>query len=126
MTDPQLAALPNAGHGLPQFVIRNVEVALRLRDNGDAITTFERVRAVDSEFPFSKLDLARALMFGGRLTEAISLFESLEKAGSRLPRRLTPHYLAYAYVMAGRREEAQKLAPTKGSPYSETIFYTAL
>jgi tetratricopeptide (TPR) repeat protein len=92
----------------------------------DAIATFERVRAVDPEFALVKMDLARALTFGGRVNEAISLFESVERPSSRLPARLSPHYMAYAYVMAGRRAEALQLSPTKGSPHSETVFYTAL
>jgi serine/threonine-protein kinase len=92
----------------------------------EAVNTFERLRTVDPEFPSSKMFLARALLFAGRLKEALSLFETVEKPGSRLPSRVPPHYLAYAYVMAGRREQARKLAPTKGSPHSETILYTAL
>jgi TolB-like protein len=92
----------------------------------EAVATFERLRAVDPEYPFAKMFLARALLLAGRLNEALSLFETVEQAGSGLPRRLPPHFVAYAYVKAGRREEAQKLTPTKGSPYSETIYYTAL
>jgi tetratricopeptide (TPR) repeat protein len=92
----------------------------------DAVRSFERLRTVDPEFPNSKMFLARALLFAGRSKEALSLFETVEPAGSRMPRRVPPHYLAYAYVKAGRREEAEKLVPTKGSPQSETIYYTAL
>src|SRR5712691_1336933 len=53
----------------------------------------------------------------------MSLIEEGETAGKPV---LPPHYLAHAYIKAGRREEAEKLVPTKGSPYSETIFYAAL
>jgi serine/threonine-protein kinase len=92
----------------------------------EAVNTFERLRTVDPAFPNSKMFLARALLFAGRLKEALALFETVEEPGSRMPRRVPPHFLAYAYVTAGRFEEAQKVAPTKGSPNSETIYYAAL
>jgi tetratricopeptide (TPR) repeat protein len=100
--------------GVVQFIAGRYE---------DAIATFKRLRAVDPEFPFAPMYLARALIFAGRVDEALSLVEERKKAGKPF---LPPHFLAHAYVMAGRREDAQKLAPTKGSPYSETIYYVAL
>jgi serine/threonine-protein kinase len=92
----------------------------------DAVATFKRIRAVDPEYPFTKMYLARALMFAGSADEGLSLAMSVGKPGSRNQPLLPPHFRACAYVMAGRRDEAQKLAPVKGSPYSETIYYTAL
>jgi TolB-like protein len=89
----------------------------------DAVATLERLRAVDPEFFAAKGFLARALAFGGRVKEAMSLIEEGEQAGKPV---LPPHYLAHVYVKAGRREEAEKLVPVKGSPYSEMIVYAAL
>jgi hypothetical protein len=80
------------------------------------------VRAVDPEFPFTSMFLARALMFGGRLSEALLLIDESEKAGPPLPL----HYLAHAYVRSGRREDARKLAQYIDNPYAETIFFAAL
>jgi hypothetical protein len=100
--------------GVVQFIVGRYE---------DAIATFERLRAVDPEFPFTRMFLGRALIFAGRVDEALSLVEERKKAGKPF---LPLHFLAHAHVMAGRREDAQKLAPTKGSPYSETIYYVAL
>ena len=89
----------------------------------DAIGTLERVRAVDPEFPYVDMFLPRALMFGGRLAEALSLIDEVKNAG-RPP--LPPHYLAHAYVMSDRREDARNLAAVIEGPYAETIFYAAL
>lgn len=89
----------------------------------DAVATLERLRAVDPEFFAAKGFLARALAFGGRVKEAMSLIEEGEQAGKPV---LPPHYLAHVYVKAGRREEAEKLVPVKGSPYSEMIVDAAL
>jgi tetratricopeptide (TPR) repeat protein len=52
----------------------------------DAVATFERLRAADPEFPFAKMYLARPLLFGGRLKEALSLFESPRVCQSGAPR----------------------------------------
>ena len=89
----------------------------------DAVGTFERVRAVDPEYPYINMFLPRALMFAGRVDEALSLVEERTRAGKR---SLPPHYLAHLYVKAGRREEAEKLVPTKDSPYSEMVLAVAL
>jgi len=41
----------------------------------EAINTFQRVRAVDPNFPWIDMQLARALTFAGRPTEALAVYE---------------------------------------------------
>lgn len=96
----------------------------------EAIETLERVRAADPGFPFARVFLGRALLFAGRLEEALPMLEGLD--GNNLGRfkaagaRRGP-WLAQAYVMAGRREEAQALvAEHAGSAPSLVIIHTAL
>ena len=88
----------------------------------EAIDTLQRVRAVEPDFPFVDSFLARALTFADKLAEALPVFERMKKqAGEPSP------YVAPAYVMAGRREEAEKLvAASEGFPYSLAIIYAAL
>ena len=86
----------------------------------EAIANLERVRAVDPDFPFADLFLARALTFAGRLPEALRLWERL-KAETR------PHFwMAHAYVMAGRRAEVEKIAAAADHPLHLAIIYAAL
>jgi TolB-like protein/tRNA A-37 threonylcarbamoyl transferase component Bud32 len=86
----------------------------------EAIANLQRVRAVDSDFPFADLFLARALTFAGRLPEALRLWET-SKAQQR------PHFwMAHAYVMAGRRAEVEKIAAATDHPLHLAIIYAAL
>ena len=48
---------------------------------------------------------ARALLLKGRLNEATAIFEKQDRAGTG-----SPGFLGYAYALAGRREEAEKVA----------------
>jgi tetratricopeptide (TPR) repeat protein len=48
---------------------------------------------------------ARALLQKGRLNEATAIFEKQDQAGTG-----SPGFLGYAYAMAGRRDEAEKVA----------------
>jgi TolB-like protein/DNA-binding winged helix-turn-helix (wHTH) protein/Tfp pilus assembly protein PilF len=48
---------------------------------------------------------ARALLQKGRLSEATAIFEKQDQAGTG-----SPGFLGYAYAMAGRRAEAEKVA----------------
>jgi len=48
---------------------------------------------------------ARALMLKGRLSEATAIFKKQDEAGTG-----SPGFLGYAYAMAGRRADAQKVA----------------
>ena len=86
----------------------------------EAIANVERVRAVDPDFPFADLFLARALTFAGRLPEALRLWD-----GSTAEPR--PHFwMAHAYVMAGRRAEVEKIAAATDHPLHLSIIYAAL
>jgi eukaryotic-like serine/threonine-protein kinase len=85
----------------------------------EAIANLERVRAVDPAFPYANLYLGRALMFAGRLSEAIPLLEN-EGVGAQ-------QFLAHAFIRTGRRAEAEKLATAhRGYPFREAIIYAGL
>jgi TolB-like protein/Tfp pilus assembly protein PilF len=84
----------------------------------DAVRTFQRVLAADPEFPLGP-HFARALMWSGRLSEASALLEG-RGPGSH-------QFLAQAYVLAGRRADAERLAAAnRGYPFREAIIHAAL
>ena len=86
----------------------------------EAIANLERVRAVDPSFPFGDLFFARALTFAGRLAEALPLWETRkDEPGWQF-------WMAYAYVMAGRRAEVERMAAAHDHPYRLAIIYAAL
>ena len=86
----------------------------------EAIANLQRVRAVDPGFPFGDLFLARALTFAGRLAEALPLWETRkDEPGWQF-------WMAYAYVMAGRRAEVETMAAAHDHPYRLAIIYAAL
>ena len=98
-----------------------------------AIDLLQRVRAVDPRFPTADVVLARALACSGRANEALALYDLIESQkpdGAVLPSRApegAPHYKAYAYVKAGRRSDAERLAAENDQfPYRATIIYAAL
>jgi tetratricopeptide (TPR) repeat protein len=103
------------------------EVQIQAGRYEEAINTLKRVRAIDPDFPFADAHLARALMFGGRPAEALPLFD---KMGSRRVGRSVarPPRLALAYVMLGRRAEAEQVAAehTDGPPSVLAEIYAAL
>jgi tetratricopeptide (TPR) repeat protein len=82
----------------------------------EAVDTFERVRDTDPDFPIPHY--ARALTFTGRWAESIAL---LETGPGYAP------WLGYAYVRAGRRADAEKLALAhRHFPFRTANIYTAL
>ncbi len=97
---------------------------------GEAIDTFQRVRAVEPDFPFVESWLGRALTLAGRLAEAVPMLEKLD--GHNLGRFKAPQarrapWLARAYVMTGRRAEAETLVVGhEDSPSGLAIIYAAL
>ncbi len=113
----------------------------------EAIDTFQRVLAVDPDFPYAEGAHARALMYAGRLAEAVPLMEKhdsryrylrrreeigragREEIGRRVAAgkiRQNP-WLALAYVRTGRRAEAETLAVQHGdSPCTVAIIFAAL
>ena len=96
----------------------------------EAIDLLHRVRAVDPQLPVANVVLARALACRGRLDEALALYESMPPDGAPPAARVgegVPQYLAYAYVKAGRRSDAERLAAANARyPYRATIIYAAL
>ena len=86
----------------------------------EAIVNLQRVRAVDPDFPFAELFLARALTFGGRLPEALRLWDGWQAE----PR--PEFWMAHAYVMAGRRAEVETIAAANDHPLRLAIIYAAL
>jgi tetratricopeptide (TPR) repeat protein len=98
-----------------------------------AIDLLQRVRAVDPRFPTADVVLARALACSGRVNEALALYDLIESQKpdgapllSRAPEG-APHYQAYAYVKAGRRSDAERLAAENDQyAYRATIIYAAL
>ncbi len=82
----------------------------------EAVDTFERVREADPDFP--TLHYARALTHVGRLPEAISLLGTAPGNAA---------WLGYAYVRAGRRADAEKLAVVhRGFPFRAAHINAAL
>jgi serine/threonine-protein kinase len=80
----------------------------------EAIETFRRVYAIDSDFPFVRPYLARALMLAGRLSEVPSLenTDRMEKA--------------LLYVRTGQRAEAEKLVAVMDNPFIEALVYAVM
>jgi serine/threonine-protein kinase len=80
----------------------------------EAIETFRRVYAIDSDFPFVSAYLARALMMAGRLSEVSSLenTDRMEKA--------------LVYVRTGQRAEAEKLVAVMDNPFNEALVYAVM
>jgi predicted Zn-dependent protease len=92
----------------------------------EAAETFQRIRAVDPDFPFVQFWLGRSLGFAGEPDQAIRLLEPL--TGQHLGRlkasgaRHTP-WLAQVYVMKGRRADAEALAEEhKNGPTSAAVY----
>jgi tetratricopeptide (TPR) repeat protein len=99
----------------------------------EAIDLLQRIRAVDPKLPFADVFLARALACRGRVDEALALYDVIESEGPagassslRGPEGVA-QYLAYAFVKAGRRSDAQRLAIDNADyPYRATLIYAAL
>jgi tetratricopeptide (TPR) repeat protein len=77
----------------------------------EAIDAFNRVRAVDPDFPFVNTHLFRSLIFAGKPAEALPLLEPLDGRHLGRFKGWSQHaWLAQAYVSTGRRAEAEALA----------------
>ncbi len=85
----------------------------------EAIANLQRVRAVDPDFPFADLFLARALTFAGRLPRHYPVGAAKRRTG------LAAFWMAYAYVMAGRRAEVERIAAAHVNPFRLAIIYAA-
>ena len=93
------------------------EVELFSGRYAQAVETFERLTNVDPDFPFARSYLARALILTGRVNEALRLLEpGMPFLG-----------LGRAYVITGRRAEAERLATEwEGYPYRLAVIAAAL
>ena len=89
----------------------------------EAINTLQRVRAIEPDFPYADVFLARALVFAGRPAEALQVFERTEPAGRKTaprPRRNPRMVLAYVALghargggSAGRRACGRRRLPPR-------------
>jgi tetratricopeptide (TPR) repeat protein len=83
----------------------------------EAVETFQSVIDAEPDFPFARSYLARALILLGKVNEALPLLEP----GIPFPG------LGHAYVITGRRAEAEKLiAEWEAHPYWVTVVAAAL
>jgi len=108
-----------AGHDpLSLDVKREIgEVQLFAGRYTEAVDTFRGITEQEPDFPFVQAFLAKALAFSGGAEEAIKLLDV--EAGSP--------WLAHAYVTAGRRAEAERLAAElKDYPYRLAVASAAL
>ena len=76
----------------------------------DAAIYYERALALRPDLPVARVGVAREHIRHGRLGEARALLDFLEKPGASQLYSLEPlEILAYAYMNAGKREEALEL-----------------
>jgi serine/threonine-protein kinase len=106
------------------------QVQLESGQYEEAVSAFERVRAIESDFPFLGTLLGRALVFAERPTEALSVFERTEPHRPRGPHqkpRANPR-MVLAYLGLGMRAEAEALAAEHADqpPSTLAIIYAAL
>ena len=109
------------------------EIGLVQMENGqydEAVSTFERVRATEPDFPSADEFLARALVFAGRPAEALSVFERTKPQRPPNPPRRprgNPRKVL-AYVALGMRAEAEALAAehSDNPPSTLAAMYAAL
>jgi hypothetical protein len=83
-------------------------------------TTGRYEEAVDPNFSNVDRSLTRALTFAGRPLEALRVLET------KKDRPGMQHWMARAYVMAGGRAQAERLAATHIHPYRLAVIYAAL
>jgi TolB-like protein/Tfp pilus assembly protein PilF len=94
------------------------EVQLFAGRYDEAVASLQEAWAIDPDLPFARLYLARALMFAGRVAEGIAFLEEATRSS---------YYLAYGYVAAGRRLDAERLLAVRPENlYSHAIIHAAL
>jgi Tfp pilus assembly protein PilF len=97
LLDP-LSVLPHMNLGIIQFLSGRTEAAE---------SEFRRVLEMQPDFLRARSFLGATLMIQGQYEEAISILETLRKAGERTPMYIWP--LGVAYAMAGKMNEAHEL-----------------
>jgi len=107
---------------LSPALLRDLGLAQYVRGRyNEAIANMEMAQAIDPQFPGGQM-LARALIFAGRPTEAIKVFES--KPGNQAWER----WILRAYIMEGRAADVERLIAQNRSaePHRQAIMYAAL
>jgi TolB-like protein/Tfp pilus assembly protein PilF len=94
----------------------------------EAIDHFARASALDSNLPFLDQHVGRALTFAGRLSEALSWWDTKTNASGKILKDLPGQqtWMAFAYVMAGRRAEVERWSEVHDEPYRLAIIHAAL
>jgi TolB-like protein/predicted Zn-dependent protease len=86
----------------------------------EAIRNLQRIKLVEPDFTWVDIFLTRALALAGRPAEALRVLE---------PQKHLPganYWMAHAYVLDGRRAEAERLAAVHDHPYRLAFIYAAL
>jgi len=86
----------------------------------DAMEALGQVAAIDPAFPAVQMLLARARSLAGHIDEAMPYWESVRDTLG------LQHWMAYAFVRAGRRAEIARLAAAETHPLRQTLYYAAL
>jgi serine/threonine-protein kinase len=86
----------------------------------EAIVNLQRIESVDAGFPYADRHFARARTCAGRSAEALPRWDAKkDEPGMQ-------HWMAYAYMRAGRRDTVEKIAASQTHPYRLGMIYTAL
>jgi tetratricopeptide (TPR) repeat protein len=86
----------------------------------ESILLLEQIKAVNPTYEVLPLLLARAQSLAGRIDEAMPYWNSVSsQVGSQ-------HWMAYAFVHAGRRDEIERLVAQPQVAYRQVLFYAAL
>jgi tetratricopeptide (TPR) repeat protein len=95
----------------------------------EAVDHYTRAHALDANLPYINQHLGRALTFAGRLSEALSVWETTMDPTGKIPYKDSPGgqvWMAAAYVMAGRRAEVEHWAEVHDEPYRLALIHAAL
>ncbi len=94
----------------------------------EAIDHFVRASALDSSLPFLDQHMGRALTFAGRLSDALSWWDTKTAANGNVLKDLPGQqtWMAFAYVMAGRRSEVERWTEVHDEPYRLAVIHAAL
>jgi TolB-like protein/Tfp pilus assembly protein PilF len=102
--------------------VKREQAALEILRNNptEAVRLLEDILAVDPGFTYVTLLLARAQSLAGRIDDAMPYWNSVSgRVGSQ-------HWMAYAFVRAGRRAEIERLMAQPQVAYRQVLFHAAL
>ena len=86
----------------------------------EALRVFEEIAAVDPNYPYLVLLVARTQSLAGRIEDAMPYWNSVRHlVGSQ-------QWMAYAFVRVGRRPEIEQIAAQPQVAYRQVLFYAAL